>query len=188
MQKAEVSKMSSPPTQESAPQPAGIVERLVRDDLDRKRFLQMAGRAGAASFGAFVLAACAFALAGAAAAVILVVVVALGGGGSGGGSRVVRAQVLAPRASASVRLDGGHAELSIANMPQTEPGRVYEVWVQRGTKAEPTNALFTVTSTGSAMVGVPGSVAGAKAIMVTSEPVGGSREPTRSPVIIANLS
>jgi len=40
------------------PQPAGIVERLVRDDHDRKRFLKMAGSAGAASFGAFVLAAC----------------------------------------------------------------------------------------------------------------------------------
>ncbi len=39
-------------------QPAGIVERLVRDDADRKRFLKMAGSAGAASFGAFVLAAC----------------------------------------------------------------------------------------------------------------------------------
>jgi hypothetical protein len=41
-----------------APQTAGIVERLVRDDSDRKRFLKMAGSAGAASFGAFVLAAC----------------------------------------------------------------------------------------------------------------------------------
>jgi rubrerythrin len=51
--------MSSPPlSEDSAPQPAGIVERLVRDDLDRKRFLKMAGSAGAASFGAFVLAAC----------------------------------------------------------------------------------------------------------------------------------
>ncbi|HEV3072034.1 MAG TPA: ferritin-like domain-containing protein [Solirubrobacteraceae bacterium] len=36
----------------------GIVERLVRDDTDRKRFLKLAGSAGAASFGAFVLAAC----------------------------------------------------------------------------------------------------------------------------------
>jgi rubrerythrin len=50
--------MSSPPNDEIAPQPAGIVERLVRDDVDRKRFLKMAGGAGAASFGAFVLAAC----------------------------------------------------------------------------------------------------------------------------------
>jgi rubrerythrin len=44
--------------EESPPQPAGIVERLVRDDVDRKRFLKMAGTASAASFGAFVLAAC----------------------------------------------------------------------------------------------------------------------------------
>jgi rubrerythrin len=50
--------MPGPPIEESAPQPAGIVERLVRDDVDRKRFLKMAGGAGAASFGAFVLAAC----------------------------------------------------------------------------------------------------------------------------------
>jgi rubrerythrin len=38
--------------------PTGLVERLVRDDVDRKRFLKLAGSAGAASFGAFVLAAC----------------------------------------------------------------------------------------------------------------------------------
>ena len=50
--------MPSPTTEDSAPQPAGIVERLVRDDIDRKRFLKMAGGASAASFGAFVLAAC----------------------------------------------------------------------------------------------------------------------------------
>ncbi len=43
---------------ESAPPPTGIVERLVRDDSDRKRFLKGVGVAGATSFGAFVLAAC----------------------------------------------------------------------------------------------------------------------------------
>jgi rubrerythrin len=46
------------PAEDGSPQPAGIVERLVRDDVDRKRFLKMAGATGAASFGAFVLAAC----------------------------------------------------------------------------------------------------------------------------------
>lgn len=50
--------MQSPPNEQTPPQTAGIVERLVRDDVDRKRFLKMAGGAGAASFGAFVLAAC----------------------------------------------------------------------------------------------------------------------------------
>jgi rubrerythrin len=53
--------MSSPPNEQSeqpVPRPAGIVERLVRDDSDRKRFLKMAGAAAGTSFGAFVLAAC----------------------------------------------------------------------------------------------------------------------------------
>lgn len=45
-------------SEETGPQPMGIVERLVRDDADRKRFLKAVGSAGAASFGAFVLAAC----------------------------------------------------------------------------------------------------------------------------------
>jgi rubrerythrin len=44
--------------EEQAPQPMGIVERLAREDSDRKRFLKMVGASGAASFGAFVLAAC----------------------------------------------------------------------------------------------------------------------------------
>jgi hypothetical protein len=44
--------------EEGVAQPQGIVERLVRDDADRKRFLKAVGGAGAASFGAFVLAAC----------------------------------------------------------------------------------------------------------------------------------
>jgi rubrerythrin len=46
------------PAEEQSPQPVGIVERLTRDDSDRKRFLKMVGAGGAASFGAFVLAAC----------------------------------------------------------------------------------------------------------------------------------
>jgi len=43
---------------EVIPQPRGIVEELVRDDVGRKKFLKALGGAGAASFGAFVLAAC----------------------------------------------------------------------------------------------------------------------------------
>ena len=36
----------------------GAVQRLVEDDVSRKRFLKAVGAAGASSFGAFVLAAC----------------------------------------------------------------------------------------------------------------------------------
>ena len=50
--------MSTERTDTSEQTPTGLVERLVRDDVDRKRFLKMAGTGAAASFGAFVLAAC----------------------------------------------------------------------------------------------------------------------------------
>jgi rubrerythrin len=50
--------MPSTSEEHHAPQPAGIVERLLRDDVDRKKFLKMAGAAGSTTFGAFVLAAC----------------------------------------------------------------------------------------------------------------------------------
>jgi hypothetical protein len=50
--------LAGPVGEQDAPQPVGLVERLVRDDYDRKRFLKMAGATGAASFSAFVLAAC----------------------------------------------------------------------------------------------------------------------------------
>lgn len=128
----------------------------------------------------------ALALAAVAAAALIAAVVALPGGGSG--ARVIRAQVLVPHASASLRLSQGHAELSVAGMPQAPANRVYEVWVKRSGAPEPTDALFTVSAAGRATVGVPGSVAGVKTVLVTSEPLGGSRVPTRPPVIVANLS
>lgn len=133
-----------------------------------------------------------YASAAAAVVVVVLAVVAIssggGGGGGGGGTRVFRAEVTPPHASASVRVSGGHAQLDISDMPQTPAQRVYEVWIKRSGAAQPTDALFTVTAHGDATVGVPGSLAGVKVIMVTSEPLGGSKVPTTSPVIVAHLS
>jgi rubrerythrin len=50
--------MSTEPSERPDLPPTGLIERLVREDVDRKRFLKMAGTGAAASFGAFVLAAC----------------------------------------------------------------------------------------------------------------------------------
>jgi len=58
MSSSTIEASTSEPGEESDRQPAGIVERLVRDDVDRKRFLKMVGGTGAASFSAFALAAC----------------------------------------------------------------------------------------------------------------------------------
>ena len=66
-------------------------------------------------------------------------------------------------------------------------GRVYQVWIQHAGKApEPTNALFSAGADGTASVDVPGSLEDVDAVMVTSEPDGGSQKPTTKPVIVAN--
>jgi anti-sigma-K factor RskA len=125
-------------------------------------------------------------LAGAAAVAVLAVLVLTSGGSTP--TKVIRAQVTVPKASVSVRVSGGHAELNVADMPQTAPNHVYEVWVKRAGDPQPTDALFTVSTAGNATVGVPGSVKGVKEILVTSEPTGGSKVPTSNPVIVAHLS
>jgi anti-sigma-K factor RskA len=126
------------------------------------------------------------ALAGLAAAAVVTAIVLLALP-SGGGVRVIRAEVLAPHASAVVRVSGARAQLSVAGMPQPSPGRVYEIWVKGTGAPRPANALFTVSSAGDASVRLPRSVAGVREILVTSEPLGGSRAPTRAPVIVGRL-
>ncbi len=126
--------------------------------------------------------------AGIALATTIALIAVLVSGGSSGGSHVLRAQVSAPGASASVLLSGGHAQLTLANMPQSAPGRVYEVWIERGGAPSPTDTLFTISSRGSATIGVPGSIAGVKEVLVTSEPLGGSSVPTTAPVVVAKLT
>lgn len=127
------------------------------------------------------------ALAGA-AVVALLAVIAFAPAGGGASTRVISAQVTPASASASLRLSDQHAELDIADMPQLPADRVYEVWVERGGAADPTDALFTVSSTGRASVNVPGDLRDAQAVMVTAEPLGGSSKPTSEPVILARLS
>jgi anti-sigma-K factor RskA len=125
------------------------------------------------------------ALAAVAVAVVAIVVFSSGGGG---GARLIRAEVTVPRASASLRVSAGHAQLDVSGMPQTPAARVYEVWVKRSGAPQPTDALFTVTAAGDATVDVPGGLQGVKVVMVTSEPRGGSKVPTSAPVIVAHLS
>jgi Anti-sigma-K factor rskA/Putative zinc-finger len=122
-----------------------------------------------------------------AAVVVVLAVIALAPGGGGGGTRVIRAQAPAG-ADVWLRVSDGHAQLDISGMPRTPPQRVYEVWVKRSGAPQPTDALFTVTAEGDATVAVPGSVAGVKVVMVTAEPLGGTKVPTSSPVIVANVS
>lgn len=112
------------------------------------------------------------------------------GGGGATSARTVVAKVDAAGATAQMRLGSDSAKLVVAGMPSPAEGRVYQVWLDRGGKStpEPTDALFSVSRDGHASVDVPGDLDGVKAVLVTDEPLGGSRIPTRAPVISATLT
>ncbi len=88
---------------------------------------------------------------------------------------------------ASLRESGKQGELVLSGLPAAPRGRIYEVWVQRGNRAWPTSVLFDATAAGSATVAVP-DLAGASAVMVTAERLGGASAPTMKPLIVARLS
>jgi anti-sigma-K factor RskA len=178
----------------AAPQlraPAEIKARVmaeVREDARRQAAAQAASERPARARPRWAWRPVLAAPLAAALAVIAVVVVVASGGSGGPATRVIRAEVTAPGASAYVRISDEHADLTVSKFPPTPRGRVYEVWLKRSGSPEATDALFTVTSRGEATVVVPGSVRGVKAVMVTSEPLGGSTVPTTAPSIIAHLS
>jgi anti-sigma factor RsiW len=123
-----------------------------------------------------------------AAAVLAVGVIALTSSGSRP-TRVYGAQVTGSPGTAEVRVAGGHAELIVHRLSPPPAGRIYEVWLGRpGRAPQPTTALFSVTAKGDGDVDVPGSLRGVNLVMVTPEPLGGSKVPTHAPVISARLT
>ena len=122
-------------------------------------------------------------------AAAVIVAIALSAG-SPARERVTPGQITAgvPGASASLRQRSGHAELVVSGLPQPAPGKIYEVWLSRGSGSpQPTDALFGVTTRGRGSVDVPGNLQGVKEVMVTSEPQGGSILPTSTPLIRISL-
>jgi len=132
---------------------------------------------------------------GALVAGLLIGALAINSGSNNGSATHVRTQTIEAlvstpgyHASAALSKSGSHVELVVSNMPAPPLGRIYEVWLERGTQApQPTDALFSVTSSGSGSVGIPGDLAGVSKVLVTSEPLGGSLQPTRPPVIVASV-
>lgn len=122
-------------------------------------------------------------------ALVVAVVVALSSGGTSG-SRTVRAAVIGWSGSAEVRLSAGHGSLLVSHMPPPPAGHIYEVWLLlSGHHApSPTSTLFSVTSSGSGDIGLPGNLHGVSEVLVTPEPAGGSRVPTHTPIIVARLT
>jgi anti-sigma factor RsiW len=111
---------------------------------------------------------------------------------SGSSRKTVSAQVdtnrLAGAASARLDvLDGGDAAiLRVSGLPSPGRGRVYQVWLKRGTRFEPVTT-FTVNRAGDGSAGIPQGTHGAQAVMVTREEAGGATQPGEAPVIVANV-
>ncbi len=92
----------------------------------------------------------------------------------------------APDGTAELRVTDGEAMLVGRGMPAPPEGRVYQVWVMpKGSNTpKPTNALFYPRADGSVATTIP-DVSDAKMVLVTDEPLGGSDEPSRTPVMTA---
>ncbi|MEA2310621.1 MAG: hypothetical protein QOE28_589 [Solirubrobacteraceae bacterium] len=132
------------------------------------------------------------ALVGAAAALLLGVVAGVAADRAlRDNGRTVVASVAQPAAGmrAEVDLSDGNATLVASGMHAPPSGRVYQVWLKRpGRAPEPTSALFTPSRDGSATATVPGPLTGVQQMLVTDEPLGGSRVPTGQVMLSARLS
>ena len=127
-----------------------------------------------------------------AAAVMLVIGAVAGyliGEPNGGGTTTLQAQAMpnAKKASGTLARDGNSGILSVQGMPTLASNQVYEVWVQRGRKLEP-SSLFVPRTNHSAEAAVPDGLDGADAVLVTKEPRGGTRQPTSSPVLSVQVN
>jgi anti-sigma-K factor RskA len=126
---------------------------------------------------------------GAAAALVIGIVVGwqVVGGEGGTDTRTLSASV--GRGHAWVELEDGHGRLVVDGLAAPGNGRVYELWVQSGDEPprpasdELSDAVFVVRS---GNVVIPGRLEPGDRVMVTSEPMGGSREPTTDPIVVTS--
>jgi anti-sigma-K factor RskA len=120
----------------------------------------------------------------AAAAIVIAIVLASGGSSP---TRVIQANVRGA-GTAKLILADGRAQLVVTHFPPPGSGRIYQVWLKRPHGApSPTRTLFGITTGGGGEVGVAGDLHGVSQVLVTAEPLGGSRVPTTAPVITARL-
>jgi anti-sigma-K factor RskA len=106
----------------------------------------------------------------------------------GPGTTTFEAQAMPEASGATGELarNGNSGILRVRNMPTLARDQVYEVWVQRDGKFEP-SSLFVPRRDHSADAAVPSDLDGAEAVLVTKEPRGGSSQPTSAPLLSVKL-
>lgn len=127
------------------------------------------------------------------AAVLATALLALGVVGGvllSGGEDTTSHPGFGPRgAQVALRVTGNHGELDLRGMPAAPSGRVYQVWLVHGKdKPRPTHTLFNVPSDGRARVEILESLKDTDQVLVTTEPPGGSQQPTSPALIGAKLA
>ena len=166
-----------------APPPS--IKQALMDEVGR-------GRARPKRRWAFALERPRFALAAVACALLLGLVAGFALSSGGGDETRTVAGVGGPRPAGAgpaelvVPDEGGAAQLRVSAMPQLEPGRTYEVWLQRGDRIVP-GPLFGVDRNGNGVGAVPGGLDGVDAVLVTRERAGGAQRPTEEPVVTAEV-
>jgi len=123
------------------------------------------------------------ALAAVALAVVAFAGYELGNDDSGGGRAGTPIVVgEAPGVVAEMVPEGEGGTLELENVEQLPDDRVLEAWVQREGEVEPVRALFVPDHEGHAST-VVADMDGVEAVMVTTEPKGGSEAPTSEPIV-----
>jgi anti-sigma factor RsiW len=95
-------------------------------------------------------------------------------------------------ASGTLEVSGDQGSLHVVNLPPTKRGEVYQAWVQEPAGSEGKSAIhpssvFVVSEAGSGDVSIPKGLDDAARVMVTREPEGGSKLPSESPVLTAEI-
>jgi hypothetical protein len=135
------------------------------------------------------------AVAAVSAAAVLAVGVLAGWGVSeladhGAGQKTYAASTSVPGGSATLTVPSNRsgASLTVHGMPSPGVGRVYEVWLRRGSSYAPAGSLFDVAGNGTGSAAIPKNLKGVDGVAVTRERRGGSPKPTENPVMTVNLS
>ena len=93
-------------------------------------------------------------------------------------------------AHGTLEVEGDRGSMTVANLPPTGPGEVYQAWVQDSPEHGGTvhaSSVFVVADDGSGTVTIPQGLSRAERVMITREPKGGSEKPHESSVLTAEL-
>jgi anti-sigma-K factor RskA len=91
----------------------------------------------------------------------------------------------APQTTGTLVRSGDVGVLRVSNLPQRRD-RVYQVWLVKKGKPVP-STLFQVGKNGTGAAGIPDGLDDSTQVMVTSEPPGGSIQPTTQPLLSARI-